>query len=79
MRLAQRSYREMGEIYPWVEGPYQPKLDIGKVLRIFLYVPTPTKLTNAISKTKKGAHLGGGGLARTPPFLEPKFAFLKSG
>ena len=36
----------------FLEGTYQPKLDIGKVLRILSYVPTPTKLTNAISKTQ---------------------------
>ena len=46
-----------------LEGPYQPKLDIGKVLRIFSYVPTPTKLTSLISKTqllgpKKGGSSG---------------------
>ena len=39
-----------------------PKLDIGKALIIFSYVPSPTKLTNAISKTqlsgpKKGVFL----------------------
>ena len=58
-----------------IEGPYQPKLDIGKVLRIFFYVPTPTKLTNAISKTqlsgpKKGV------FSPKPPQMCPPFSFL---
>ena len=61
-------------LIPEVEGPYQPKLDIGKVLRIFSYVPTPTKLTNAISKTQLSGPKKGGFSLKIPkcaPLLLP--------
>ena len=59
-----------------LEGPYQPKLDIGKVLRIFSYVPTPTKLTNAISKTQLSGPKKGGFSPKIPQMC-PLFRFWR--
>ena len=44
----------------FLEGLYQPKWNIGKVFRIFSYVPTSTELTNAISKTQLSGPKKGG-------------------
>ena len=59
-----------------LEGPYQPKLDIGKVISIFSYVPTPTKLTNAISKTQLSGEKKGGS-RQNPPQMCPLFRFWR--
>ena len=57
-----------------VEVPYQPMLDIGKVLRILSYLPTPTKLTNAISKTQLSGPKKGG-FSPKPPKCAPFSVF----
>ena len=59
-----------------IEGPNQPKLDIGKILRILLYVPTPTKLTNAISKTQISGPKKGEFSPKIPQ-MRPLFRFRR--
>ena len=65
------------KLTPKIEGPYQPKLDIGKVLRIFLYVPTTTKLTNAILKTQLSGLKKRCGSRLPPPQMCPLFRFWR--
>ena len=51
----------------YIRGSIPDKVGFWVGLRIFSYVPTPTKMTNAISKTQLSGPRKGGGLTKNTP------------
>ena len=61
---------------PSIRGSIPAKIENWEGLRIFSYVPTPTKLTNAISKTQLSGPKRGRFLPKTPQMC-PFFGFWR--